>query len=62
MPADAATYTLRKHKPGLLAIHLVSTDSTQHDYGPLHYLSQAALTNADVAVGMLRDGPRRWPR
>jgi arylsulfatase A-like enzyme len=52
--AEAAAYALRKYKPNLLAIHLVSTDEAQHTYGPHHYLSQAALTLADECVGTLR--------
>jgi len=51
---EAAAHVLKKHKPGLLAIHLVSTDAAQHDHGPSHYLSKAALTNADHCVGLLR--------
>ncbi len=52
--AEAAAYVIRRHKPNLLAIHFVSTDGAQHKYGPHHYLSEAALTMADHAVGILR--------
>jgi predicted AlkP superfamily pyrophosphatase or phosphodiesterase len=52
--AEAAGYVIRKYKPGLLAIHLLVTDEAQHEYGPHHYLSQAALTQADYCVGLLR--------
>ena len=51
---EAAAYAVRKYKPNLLAIHLVSTDEAQHAHGPHHYLSQAALTLADQCVGTLR--------
>ncbi|MCP5114088.1 MAG: alkaline phosphatase family protein [bacterium] len=56
--AEAAAYAIRGRKPNLLAIHLVSTDSTQHEHGPHHYLSQAALTMADSCVGILRQAVR----
>ncbi len=51
---EAAAYVLKAHKPALLAIHLVSTDGVQHQYGPHHYLSHASLTSADHCVGLLR--------
>lgn len=54
--AESAAYILRKHKPALLAIHILVTDQAQHKYGPQHYLSQAALTMADYCVGILRKG------
>jgi predicted AlkP superfamily pyrophosphatase or phosphodiesterase len=52
--AEAAAYTIEKYKPGLLAIHILVTDKAQHEYGPHHYLSSAALTMADHCVGILR--------
>ncbi len=52
--AEAAGYVIKKYKPGLLTIHLLVTDETQHTYGPHHYLSQAAITMADAAVGVIR--------
>ncbi len=52
--AEAAGYVIQKYKPGLLAIHLLVTDEAQHEYGPHHYMSQAAFTQADYCVGLLR--------
>ncbi len=51
--AEAAGYAIKTRKPGLLAIHILATDEAQHTYGPHHYLSQAAITNADACVGVL---------
>jgi Type I phosphodiesterase / nucleotide pyrophosphatase len=50
----AAIYTLVTYKPQLLAIRLPATDRYQHQYGPDHYLSKAALTAADYDVGLIR--------
>ncbi|MCG8649207.1 MAG: ectonucleotide pyrophosphatase/phosphodiesterase, partial [Pirellulales bacterium] len=52
--AEAAAHAIKKHKPGLLAIHILVTDKTQHEYGSHHYRSLDALTKADAAVGVLR--------
>lgn len=57
--AESAAYALGKHKPGLLAIHFLVTDEQQHFHGPHHYLSQAALTHTDAAVGLLVDEVER---
>ena len=51
--ADAAAYVLVRHRPQLLAIHLLVTDEIQHEYGPDHYRSKEAITAADNAVGIL---------
>jgi predicted AlkP superfamily pyrophosphatase or phosphodiesterase len=53
--AEAAAETIRKHKPDLLAIHFLATDKAQHVYGPGHYLSNAAITQTDRRIGILRD-------
>jgi arylsulfatase A-like enzyme len=53
--AMAAAHEIRTRQPQLLAIHFVSTDATQHWYGPAHELSRASLTVADACVGILRD-------
>jgi hypothetical protein len=52
--AEAAAWTIRTHKPNLLAIHFLATDEMQHTFGAEHYLSAAALTNADRCVSLLR--------
>src|SRR5262245_55636655 len=49
----AACHTIRKHKPNLVAIHLVNTDHEQHDHGYNHPLAQAALTKIDYNVGQI---------
>ena len=51
---QAAAHVFRRQKPALTAIHLLVTDEVQHEFGPAHYLSRAALTTADHAVGLLR--------
>jgi predicted AlkP superfamily pyrophosphatase or phosphodiesterase len=51
---QAAAYVLRHRAPALTAIHLLVTDKVQHQFGPAHYLSRAALTTADYCVGLLR--------
>jgi Type I phosphodiesterase / nucleotide pyrophosphatase len=50
----AASYVLLTRKPHLLALRLPATDRYQHQYGPDHYLSKAALTAADYDVGLIR--------
>jgi len=57
--AEAAAYAIEKHQPNLLAIHLLVTDKTQHEYGPHHYKSQWALSRADYCVGLLREAARK---
>jgi hypothetical protein len=51
---QAASYVIARRKPALTAVHLLVTDKVQHDFGPAHYLSRAALTTADHCVGLLR--------
>lgn len=51
--AMAVSYTIKTHKPNLIAIHFVNTDHEQHAYGPEHYLAQASLTKADYNVGQV---------
>lgn len=50
----AATYVLLTYKPHLLMLRLPAMDRYQHQYGPDHYLSKAALTAADYDVGLVR--------
>lgn len=56
--AKAATHLIQQHRPHLLAVHLMVTDSTQHAWGPEHYLSKAALSHADDTLGLLREAVR----
>ena len=51
---QAAAYILKARQPALLALHLLITDKVQHEFGPDHYLSHAALTAADHCVGLIR--------
>jgi len=50
----AAAYVLARRTPALTALHLLVTDKAQHEFGPSHYLSWAALTTADHCIGLLR--------
>lgn len=50
----AASYVLVTYKPSLLVVRLPAMDRYQHQYGPDHYLSKAALTAADYDVGLIR--------
>lgn len=56
--AQAAAYVVEQYRPELLAFLVSVTDSTQHSYGPDHYMSKAALTVADQCVGILREAVR----
>ncbi len=51
--AHAAAHAIRTRKPALLAIHFLLTDEVQHELGPAHYRTHAALSSADHAVGIL---------
>jgi predicted AlkP superfamily pyrophosphatase or phosphodiesterase len=50
----AAAYVFRTYRPHLLALRLPALERFQHQYGPDHYLSKAALTAADYNVGLVR--------
>jgi predicted AlkP superfamily pyrophosphatase or phosphodiesterase len=49
----AACHTIKKHKPGLIAIHVTNPDHEQHAYGPGHPLAKASLHKADYHVGQI---------
>jgi predicted AlkP superfamily pyrophosphatase or phosphodiesterase len=51
---QAAVHVLKARRPAFLALHLLVTDKVQHEFGATHYLSAAALTTADHAVGIVR--------
>jgi predicted AlkP superfamily pyrophosphatase or phosphodiesterase len=51
---QAAVHLLKARRPALTALHLLAADKVQHDFGPTHYLSAAALTTADHCVGLIR--------
>ncbi|HXV60961.1 MAG TPA: ectonucleotide pyrophosphatase/phosphodiesterase, partial [Vicinamibacteria bacterium] len=50
----AAIYVLTTYRPHLLLLRLPAPDRYQHQYGPQHYLSKAALTASDYNVGLVR--------
>jgi predicted AlkP superfamily pyrophosphatase or phosphodiesterase len=50
----AAVYLIKTRRPTLLALHLLVTDKVQHDFGADHYMSRAAVSTADNAVGLIR--------
>jgi len=56
--AESAAEIFKVHKPDLMAVHFLVTDSKQHGWGPKHYMAQAALTRADHNVGILRQAVR----
>lgn len=56
--AMSAAEIVRTHRPELVAIHFLVTDSVQHGWGPEHYLSKAALTQADYNLGLIRRAVR----
>jgi len=49
----AACQTIRKHRPNLVAVHLLETDDAQHGNGPQHYLAKAALSDVDHEIGQI---------
>jgi arylsulfatase A-like enzyme len=55
---QAAAYVFKARRPALTSLHLLVTDKVQHEFGPSHYLSYAALSTADYCVGLLRQAVR----
>jgi predicted AlkP superfamily pyrophosphatase or phosphodiesterase len=51
---EAAIHLLKTKRPALVALHLLVADKVQHDFGPTHYLTSAALTTADHCIGLIR--------
>lgn len=56
--AQSASEIFRTQKPQLMAIHFAMTDGMQHSFGSAHYLAQAALTQTDYHIGMIRQAAR----
>ncbi|HVV00079.1 MAG TPA: ectonucleotide pyrophosphatase/phosphodiesterase, partial [Verrucomicrobiae bacterium] len=52
---DAACYLLREHRPNLLLLHFLITDSTQHRFGPQGPEAYNALKIVDGHIGELCD-------
>jgi len=55
---DAAVDIMTKHTPDLLLVHLLQTDSIQHEYGPLTPAAYAAYAYADQCLGRLVEATR----
>lgn len=55
---QAAVHIIREHRPNLLMFHLLSTDASNHAYGPRSTGSHVAFGYADQLVGRLLDGIR----
>ena len=51
----AGAYLIREHKPNLLLFHLLTLDSTHHNYGPRTLASYNAIAFLDSCVKQLRD-------
>ena len=49
----AAAYLIREHKPDLTMFHLLSLDSTEHEYGPATLGSRAAMGFLDGCVAQI---------
>lgn len=54
----AGSYILREHKPNLLLFHLLSLDTTHHNYGPRSLASYDAIAFLDSCVKQLVDATR----
>lgn len=50
---------IEKHKPDLMAIHLVTLDEREHKYGPDSDLAHAALEQADELIGRIVDATKK---
>ncbi len=55
---QAAVHIIREHRPNLMLLHLLSTDASNHAYGPGSTGSHVAFGYADQLVGRLLDGIR----
>jgi predicted AlkP superfamily pyrophosphatase or phosphodiesterase len=55
MVADAGAHVLARHRPDLLLVHFLCTDSLQHLYGPRSPEAYWALEYVDRCVGRLLD-------
>ena len=55
---DAAIDILIHHTPNLLLLHLLETDTLQHEYGPLSPAAYAAYAFADRCIARVSDAAR----
>lgn len=56
---DAAIDILRNHTPNLLLLHLLETDTIQHEHGPLNDPAYAAYAYADACIERVVDEARK---
>ncbi|WP_103931046.1 alkaline phosphatase family protein [Bryocella elongata] len=54
----AAVDIIEKHKPNLLLLHLLQTDTLQHMYAPLTPAAYAAYADADACIARVVDAVR----
>ena len=55
---DAAVDIIEKHTPNLLLLHLLETDTLQHEYGPLTSAAFAAYAYADSCLSRVVEAAR----
>ncbi len=55
----AAAFILEQHKPNLLLLHLLTTDTVQHQYGARSLAAQTALILADRQLQRILDAVQR---
>lgn len=55
----AAAFILERHRPNLLLMHLLTTDSVQHQYGARSLAAQTALILADRQLQRILDAVER---
>jgi predicted AlkP superfamily pyrophosphatase or phosphodiesterase len=58
MWTQAGEFIISKHKPNLLLLHLLTTDSVQHRYGARSLAAYTALALADAKLGRLIEACR----
>ena len=50
---------IEKHKPGLMAIHLVTPDGREHLYGPASAMTKASLEQTDALIGRIVEATKK---
>ena len=56
---DAAVDIIEKHTPNLMLLHLLQTDSIQHEYAPLTPAAYASYAYADDCLGRVVEAVRK---
>jgi predicted AlkP superfamily pyrophosphatase or phosphodiesterase len=62
---DIAVHIIEAHRPNLLLLHLLQTDSAQHEFGPWSPEAIAAIENADAQIARLIASAKKagiWPQ